>query len=149
MRYFVCVILLVLIKLTLQAQNNKSSLLYDFVRNKQQHGTRFTIEAMFDTSRKRYISGDRIVSHYTSLSVNKQVEDNIFNTQPAGIMLAIPINTHQTYVLVLAEELINNSGDFSFGTINNNINSKTSGDPGLHYRGYIEGDTTSRVHQHL
>ena len=143
MRYILFVFFLLLVRLSLPAQDTKRSLLYDFILDKQQHGTSFAAAEIIDTTNSEYISGNIIVSHSTGLLLNKQLVSNIFNNKPAGIRLFIPVSKNQTYALVLAAEPINNVGDFSFGTINNNINTKTSTDQGLHYRGCIENDTCS------
>jgi Metallo-peptidase family M12 len=143
MRYLLCIFFLLLAKLSLPAQDIKRSLLYDFILDRQLRGTSFSAAAIFDTAHSKYITRNPIVSNYTGLSINKQVVTNIFNNKPGGIRLFIPVSSHQSYTLLLAAEPINNAGDFSFGTITNNTSIKTSTDQGLHYRGYIEGDSAS------
>ncbi|MEP7142760.1 MAG: M12 family metallo-peptidase [Ferruginibacter sp.] len=143
MRRLLCIFFFLLVKLSLPAQDTKRSLLYDFVLDRQQHGTSFATADIFDIARSEYISGNKIVSNYAGLSLNKQEINNLIYKRPAGVRISISVSRNQTYALVLAAEPINSTGDFSFGTITGNTSIKTSTDQGLHYRGYIEGDTAS------
>ncbi|MEO5892814.1 MAG: M12 family metallo-peptidase [Ferruginibacter sp.] len=141
--FLTIIFFILLINFSSNAQDTKRSLLYKFVADKQQQGVSFSNEAVFDNTRSEYVSRSSIVSDYTILSLNKQAINDIASKKPSGMKVAIPLAENQTYTLVLAAEQINSSGDFSFGTIANNINTRTSADQGLHYRGYIAGDSNS------
>ena len=143
MKQILLVLLFMLMISFLPAQNSRRSLLYDFIIEKQQQGTQFTTENILDTVNTRFITGGSTVMRHTALAINKIVINDITNNAPDGIRILIPVGPGQDYVLLLALTPINNSGDFSFGTIDRNISTKTSGDQGVHYRGYIVGDTAS------
>ena len=145
-RIYLLLAALALFVISADAQRNKRSILYDLIIQKHQKATVFTKLQLFKETEnisalKNQING--VVSRASNLAVDKDVARSAFEKRPEAITLPIPYLNQHTYTLELAKELIN-TGAFSFGTIeNNHTRTKVSTDQGLHYRGYVNGDSTS------
>jgi hypothetical protein len=139
-------ILLLLLGVTAVAQRPRRSVLYNLVMQKKEHAVVFRTLSVFTRNyRDFHLNKDnRAGAIGTGLTLNRFTIAAILQAKYEAITVSIPSADGTVYTLELTEQKINVSGDFSFGTINKeHKRSKTSSDPGLHYRGFVEGDSTS------
>ncbi len=137
---------LLLIVFSIDAQQSKRSLLYDFASQKRQASAVFAKPEFFkQTENTPTLNAtiESVLSTSVSLSLDKDAVISTFQNKPDAVALSIPSGNGQSFVLQLAKQEINTDGGFSFGTINNHIRHKRTTDQGLHYRGYIDGDPSS------
>jgi hypothetical protein len=134
-----------LLAVTTLAQQNKKSLLYDLVSQKRQTVKTFNSPLLFkETIAPPLARADDVLSNRVMLSLDKRAAMQAFTNRPVAVSLSIPAGKGTSWVLELVQQDINTSADFSFGTIDTNgIHNKNSARQGLHYRGYINGDSTS------
>jgi metallopeptidase family M12-like protein len=135
-----------LILFSADAQKARRSVLYNIVMQKQKHGVVFHNLPLFVRNHKdfRINKDNRAGAIGTGLDLNKTTVAALFRARHEAIVITVPSEDGTLYTLDLAQQLVNISGDFSFGTITqNHKRTKTSSDQGLHYRGYVEGDSTS------
>jgi hypothetical protein len=134
-----------LLAVATQAQQNKKSLLYDLVSQKRQNIKVFYKPVLFKettTAPPSRVAG--MLLDKKILSLDKKAATETFKNRPSAISLAIPAGEGLNWILELAQQDINTSMDFTFGTIDaHGIQTKTSNNQGLHYRGYINGDSSS------
>ncbi|MEO6546788.1 MAG: hypothetical protein ABIN94_02265, partial [Ferruginibacter sp.] len=121
MKQFPAIFFLLAVTISLTAQETKKSLLYQFIADKQVHGTSFLTRNIFQPAPRKSISGNTVLTKYTTLSLDKQAVTQLFVSKPAGLKLKVPLSPVENIGLVLVARPINDAGDFSFGTINNNV----------------------------
>jgi len=139
-------ILLSLLIVSAAAQKPRRSILYNLVMQKKQHGVVFHDLSVFARNHHDFhLNRDnRAGAIGTGLTLNRFTIANILHARHEAITISIPSADGTVYTLELTEQRINVSGDFSFGTINKQHKRiRTSSDQGLHYRGFVEGDSTS------
>jgi hypothetical protein len=136
---------LLLFIFTAHAQQSKTSLLYDFIIAKNQSTKIDNINNLFEkTIVHNRSKADTILSEKLILTLNRRISAELYKNKPARISLSVPSMNGGTYKLELAQQDINTSGEFSFGSIEGTgIRKKTGTQQGLHYRGYINGDPLS------
>jgi len=134
-----------LLAVTTLAQQTKKSLLYDLVSQKRQTVKTFKLPLLFkETITPPSVRAKDVLSDKIVLSLDKRAAIQAFANRSEAISLAIPAGKGASWVLELVQQDINTSADFSFGTIDTDgIHNKNSAGQGLHYRGYISGDSTS------
>ncbi len=134
-----------LLAITTQAQQNKKSLLYDLVTQKHQTVKTFPIIPLFKEiawSPSARVAG--LLSNKMVLSLNRQAAMQTFTDRLPAISLSVPAGKGVKWILELVQQDINTIANFSFGTIDaSGIQHKNSAGQGLHYRGYIKGDSSS------
>jgi len=143
MKFYFLVFILSVLFLRSFAQPAKPSLLYQFIENKLQQHIVFDEVALFSKKGSDNQYGTGIVSRYAVLSPDKVMLNKIFSGKKSGIKLSLNGEGSQVFTLLLAEEKINSSHDFFVSSIDQDGRKKTALDPGLHYRGYIQGDSAS------
>ena len=134
-----------LLAITTLAQQNKKSLLYDLVTQKHQAVKTFPTTVLFkEVTSSASSRVTDLLSNKTILSLNRQAAMQTFTDRPSAISLSVPAGKGVNWVLELVQQDINTSANFSFGTIDaSGIQHKNSAGQGLHYRGYIKGDSSS------
>ena len=134
-----------LLAIITQAQQNKKSLLYDLVTQKHQAVKAFPTPVLFkETISSPLARAKNLLSNKILLSLNRQTAMQTFIGRPSAISLSVPAGKAVNWILELVQQDINTSDNFSFGTIDaSGMQHKISGSQGLHYRGYIKGDSSS------
>ena len=128
-----------------QAQQTKRSLLYDLVMQKHQSIKVFYKAELFKENpgfeAKNYKD---FLSKKTAFFLDKKAVAKIFSNKPAAISLSFPSNQGNKWIVELVQQDINTGFNFDFGTIDiRGKQNKNSGDQGVHYRGFVKGDSTS------
>ncbi len=128
-----------------QAQHIKKSLLCDLVVQKHQTIKIFYKAALFkENTNYKIIKEKKSLSKKIALLLNKQATTKIFLNKPNAIALSLPLGKGNQKILELVKQDINTGFDFDFGTIDvKGKQHKKSNDQGLHYRGYVKGDSSS------
>jgi len=133
--------------ITAQAQTNKRSALFNLVTSKQQNGAptgKRNLFSITDTMTTLISRASSVVSKFAVLQIDEQTASSIFTEKAEGLTLSIPYNDGKVYMLRLVEQKINSDGNFSFGSLEgDHVKKKLSADAGLHYRGFVDGDSTS------
>ncbi|HMP20060.1 MAG TPA: M12 family metallo-peptidase [Ferruginibacter sp.] len=128
---------------TMQAQP-RQSILHQFIQQYQKSGRLFMAQALFSQARQVQQETDTVLKKYTQLQISRPASVNLFKTRPTFITCAFAAADGKLYRLQLAEQKINTSGDFAFGEfVAGGLGKRVMADEGLHYRGCIQGDTTS------
>jgi metallopeptidase family M12-like protein len=139
-------ILLSILIVSAVAQKPRRSVLYNLVMQKRAHGVVFQNLSIFTRNHHDFhlTKDNRAGAIGTGLTLNQSTITALLRARHEAIVISIPSADGTIYTLDLTEQKINVSGDFSFGTINKEHKRlKTSSDQGLHYRGFVEGDSTS------
>lgn len=128
-----------------KAQQNKKSLLCELVTKKHQSIKEFYKADMFKENKHSQIDKEKaFLSKKIALLLDKQATAKIFSNKPGAISLSLPSGQGIQQLLELVQQDINTGFDFGFGTIDVKGNQhRNSRDQGLHYRGYVKGDSSS------
>ncbi len=119
----------------------RHSALYELVEAKRIAGAALISLPLFSRSWQSAVDNS-IVSDFINLDVDRAAALNIYSSKPGLISIRIPFSRGD-FLLYLAEQPINEAGNFSFGIIENGERKKITVNQGLHYRGYVEGDPSS------
>lgn len=147
-RFVPALVLLSLFTQLAYSQKIRQSVLFELVTKKRAAGKSFVKVDLFrknDNIPALERTINTLVSHSTTLLLDKEAALLTFRNKPTITTITIPYGIDQQYTLLLAEQPINTDGGFSFGSIENSLRKRSAGkqDQGLHYRGYVAGDSSS------
>jgi hypothetical protein len=145
-RNTVLIFIALLIAGTAFAQKQRRSVFYNLIQQKREHAVVFHDLSLFSRNHRDFkLNKDhRAGAVGTGLTLNRFTIASLLRARHEAITISIPSSDGTIYTLLLSEERINVSGDFSTGSITRNYKrTKTSSDQGLHYRGYVGGDSSS------
>jgi len=129
------------------AQTKKASLLYKLATTTAKNDGGFNKKNLFtetDTIASLNSKAIPVLSIFAGLKLNTSAALEIAESKPNSLQVQIPFKAYKNFTLSLAKQKLNNNNNFSFGTLKgNHIKTKVGGENGVHYRGYIEGDSTS------
>lgn len=142
--FLLCIICVAVI-VNVSAQTNKASRLYNLVTQHNKTGLRkINLFTETDTSASVNKKAGKVMSAFAALKISVPAVLDIAASKPRALQLEIPFSRYKNFTLNLLRQKLNNDGNFSFGTLqNNHVKTKVSGESGVHYRGYINGDSTS------
>jgi hypothetical protein len=124
---------------------SKKSVLYEVVTAKQRQEVSNIEINLFQTSTRQLPSRiNNVIAEKQVLSLQKSASIALYNQAPANFSLNLPLATNHPVKLKLIKEDINSIDDFSYGIIDIDGPKANAGVlKGLHYRGYVNGDSSS------
>ncbi|MBU3713321.1 MAG: hypothetical protein FGM46_00050 [Ferruginibacter sp.] len=140
------ILLTVLLINNLSAQTRKSSLLFNQVENEKKKGRLFESLKCFSISERKVISDESQLTIPESsilIAADKDLLD-LYQKNTEALIFQVPANNGTEMKVHLVQSEINGTSDYQFGIIGEGgFKKRLVGDMGIHYRGYVEGDSNS------